>query len=113
MAEHTTPTRSSLVCAGADALIALVNEVKRESERQLADYDGRAYHELVRTVETSLDRHFVHSDAAHREGYLRALTDLLCMVADDVTPSRSSGWDPIANTADGWSPAEPMEARDG
>ncbi|MDP1649553.1 MAG: hypothetical protein Q8M01_15315 [Rubrivivax sp.] len=59
--------------------------------------DARDYRLLAKMVKNSIAQNLQHQDSAHREGYLRALTDLFCMAADGCCPS--AGWDPIANTA--------------
>ena len=82
------------------ALILQIEELSNETVCQFddkGDTDGRDYVMMAAMVERSINSNIFHSTSAKREGYLRALTDMLCMVADGSGPS--DGWDPIANTA--------------
>lgn len=94
---------------GANAFKALVDKIGTiscETCGSWADYeaggapppDERDYASMLALVETSLREHLDHSDAMRRQGFLRAMTDLLCMSADSSVPDFSE-WDPIRNTA--------------
>lgn len=87
--------------AGAAALQALLArlgsmaaaDLSREDE---SAGDARDYRAMAATVRADLAANLGHRDAAHAEGYLRALTDLLSIVADGCAPG--ADWTPIANT---------------
>ena len=51
---------------------------------------------ITALIEDSLISQYVSALPDRREGYLRAMADLLCMVADGVLPSE--GWSPLRNT---------------
>lgn len=61
-----------------------------------ADGDTRDYVGMSEMVLASLRTNLGHADGLHAEGYLRALTSLLCTVADGCAPS--SDWDPLRET---------------
>ena len=59
--------------------------------------DARDYRAMCELVQASIESNVNHECAAHREGYLRALVDLLCIAGDGCAPDDE--WNPIANTA--------------
>lgn len=82
------------------ALLADITSLGNETVLQFGDdgeIDGRDYVAITAIVESSVDRNIIHSTSATREGYLRALTDALCMLGDGVSPC--DDWNPIQNTA--------------
>jgi hypothetical protein len=58
------------------------------------DDDGRDYFVLTKAIEASFVDNL--NDAARREGFLRAMADLLCNCADEGLPGPE--WDPIQVT---------------
>lgn len=92
--------------AGADAfqsLFARIDEIGRETVFRFGeDIDGRDYVAMSKAIEASLRAALDDSDAQLREGYLRALTDLLCIVADGCAPSDDTP-DPLITTAPAFS----------
>jgi hypothetical protein len=107
---HLTRLRDALALwAGANAMKALREQLHAKSEADLEAYyalnpnpedtDGRDYRGLVQLVQASLDANLQHPDPAHREGFLRALTDLLCIEGDGCGIDDADEWDPIRNTA--------------
>ena len=109
MAHKTVPaTEVATLHAGAAALQDLIRRVtdsgnaglkKRFALHPDADevVDARDYRALCDLVQASIESNVNHECAAHREGYLRALADLLCIVGDGCAPDDE--WNPIANTA--------------
>lgn len=95
--------------AGAQAFQQLLRDLHTRSEADLEAYgrvhpdypvgvDPRDYRALSQMLAASIDRNLNHADAARREGYLRALTDLLCIQVDGCVPDFDD-WNPIKNTA--------------
>lgn len=93
--------------AGAAAVPALLQTLGKRADEDLRDYsdanpdrdgeDGRDYRVLAGMVRASLDANLQHQDPAHVEGYLRALTDLFCIVADGCGPG--DDWEPLKSSA--------------
>ncbi len=96
---------------GAQALQALLTVIKdlsdatvlpmgMEWEERIAAAqvvpDFRDYRTMAVVVEASLRINLLDREAEHREGFLRALTDLLCREADEN--NRPEEWDPIEVT---------------
>lgn len=90
---------------GAAAFHALLSEIRIRTNEHFAaaapngedvDEDWRDYRELAAIVDASVDANLGHADPKHREGYLRALTSLLSIVADGAGPSET--WSPITET---------------
>ena len=76
-------------------LLSTILAIGEETVCQFGDeVDGRDYVGIALAVETSFAD--ILSDAARREGYLRALADLLCQSADGGFPGPE--WDPIQVT---------------
>lgn len=96
---------SDAVQAGAMALQDLIRRigVMAEADYIGADLDGdnvedeRDYPAMAAAVHASITDNLLHPSGDHREGYLRALTGLLSIVADGSAPGQ--GWDPIKDTA--------------
>lgn len=88
---------------GAAALQLLIHDIGEVSEAtclqfdETGEVDGRDYVAMAVMVERSINRNIVHATPAQREGYLRALTDLLCIVGDGAGPG--DDWNPIVNTS--------------
>jgi hypothetical protein len=110
MAKTTVPGaegRLGTLRNGAAELQSLLRQLKAKTDADLGAYyashpdrggeDGRDYRGLADMVATAIEGNLHHPDPAYREGFLRALTDLLVMEAEGVGPS--DDWDPIANTA--------------
>lgn len=93
--------------AGATAFKDLLEQLRAKGDADLGAYwaarpesdceDARDYRALGAMVLTGVDCHLTHQDAGHREGFLRALTELLCRVMDGGIPC--GDWDPLNNTA--------------
>lgn len=101
MAMDTLPATESLQ-AGASALQDLIRRVGDRGNADLAAAgddagDARDYRALAAMVLQDLLANLHHPEAARRDGYLRALTDLLSMVADGSGPVED--WNPIRTTA--------------
>jgi hypothetical protein len=103
--------------AGATALQDLIRRLGDMAE---ADYiaagldgdnteDERDFRAMADLVQRDLAANLDHQSPDHRQGYLRALTALLSIVADGAAPS--FGWDPIKDTAAAF--ARPMGADHG
>lgn len=88
---------------GATELQTLVREIGELSNETVfqfdesGEFDSRNYVDMASILENSINRNFVHATPERREGYLRALADLLCMVADGTSPGPN--WNPIETTA--------------
>ncbi len=86
---------------GAAALQHLLDEIRTIGDAASFedDTDDRDYHAIVSALESSLLKHVIQTDdKKHREGYLRALGDLLSIAGDGGLPYFDE-WDPISNTA--------------
>ena len=102
---------------GAAAFIELIKTVQALSEADLAQYsevaetgrDVRDYRKMADAVGFALRSNLFQADPAHAQGFLRALTDLLCMEGDGFSPG--DDWDPIHNTAAAY--GEKLEATHG
>lgn len=98
-------TVNPLAKAGAEAFIDLINKVNAHSEADLERYadvvecgrDVRDYRAMAQIVAGELHRNLFAAHPEHAQGFLRALTDLLCMEGDGCGPD--DDWDPIKNTA--------------
>jgi hypothetical protein len=99
------------VHAGARQLVELIKAINADAERSFAGRaaqtrqddrqdasDPRDYIAIVRRIDRALQRDYTNADPRHREGFLRALADLLCIVGDRCVPAIED-WDPIAATA--------------
>lgn len=90
---------------GAAAFRALIARLGDMSETACVDADPhlgdsddmRDYLGMSEAVAESLTANLTHTDPLHREGYLRAVTSLLALVADGCGPSED--WDPLGETA--------------
>ena len=86
--------------AGADALkdtLQAITDLANKTCDQLGDdVDGRDYVTMASMVERSIRTNWLEASTDHREGYLRALADLLGIVGDDCGLPRP--WDPITTT---------------
>ncbi|ABE42921.1 hypothetical protein [Polaromonas sp. JS666] len=86
------------VRAGSLALQALMRDIRAVSDEtiDLEAEEDRDYFAITQLVAKSLKENLKNPDPAHREGYLRAITDILCMAVDGVSPG--DNWDPIDST---------------
>jgi hypothetical protein len=110
MAANTVPgaARLTTLHSGAAELLSLLHRLATKANADLCTYwaahpdregqDGRDYRGLADMVGTAIEVNLRHPDPTHREGFLRALTDLLCAEADECFVSLD-GWGPIAHTA--------------
>ncbi|MFT3820477.1 MAG: hypothetical protein QM750_23170 [Rubrivivax sp.] len=102
MAEATT-AREARVRLGAQVFIGLIEVVSGMTETNFKDSDDvdssdpRDYKAAANTVRGVMLHNLNHHEDARREGFLRALTDLICIVGDGFGPGED--WDPIATTA--------------
>ena len=95
--------------AGAAAVPALLKRLKDLSDKslgaawaahpELEGEDCRDYPALAQVVLCDLEANLRNPDLERRSGYLAALTDLLCIVADGCEPG--DGWRPLANARQG------------
>ena len=89
---------------GARALQDLIRAIADKGDSDLAacedeveeGVDTRDYVALAAMVQRSFEANMHHADHAHSEGYLRALTDLLSIVADGA--GSGDDWNPIRDT---------------
>ena len=92
--------------AGADAfqsLFARIGEISGETVFRFGeDIDGRDYVAMSKAIEASLRAALDDSDAQRREGYLRAMTDFLCIASDGGAPAVDTP-DPLITTAPAFS----------
>lgn len=93
--------------AGAHAVKALITAIHEQSERDLegggkaaetGKVDPRDYRAMAKMVEDALRKNWAEATPDHVEGFLRALTDLLCREGDGFSLP-DGDWDPIAVTA--------------
>ena len=89
--------------AGADAFLALICRIREQGDRDVQISlddpgcpDSRDYREMSQLVAASIAANLNAKSAKRREGYLRAMTDLLSIAADGCAPGQN--WDPLANT---------------
>lgn len=86
--------------AGAKALkdtLQAITDLSNQTCCQLGDdVDSRDYVTMTNIVESSIRTNLIDAPPEHRQGYLRALVDLLGLVGDDCGLPRP--WDPIAST---------------
>lgn len=89
---------------GAQAMQQLLRSIQALNDESIGDSDvadgvppdTRPYADIAALIGASLQRNLNEAEASHREGFLRALTDLLSMAADGSGPGQD--WDPLANT---------------
>lgn len=83
-------------------LVRRISDISSETCVSLGDGpgdpDGRDYPAMLALVASSVDADLIGASPGHREGYLRAITDLLCMLADGSV-SCDDDWDPIGHTS--------------
>ena len=92
------------VRAGSDSFLRLINRINlqtsadfsAEDDGALDDVDLRNYPALVALVEASLRDSFVDATPQHRQGFLRAIADLLAMHVDGAVPG--DDWDPLKSS---------------
>jgi hypothetical protein len=94
-------TASTAVYAGAAAFLDLIRRIQEKGDKDLefhedSEGDVRDYFEMAEMVQASIRENLEHAAQAHRQGYLRALTDLISIVGDDCGPGDE--WDPISGT---------------
>lgn len=100
IATLTSHAQPKAVTAGAESFIQLRKEIQRishESSHRLAgeDYD---YVAMVKALEPCIQANALHEDALHRQGFLRALADLISTeVSGCGLPDQ---WDPVNTTAE-------------
>lgn len=86
--------------AGAEAFSELLNVIRMVSSDTVWEFgesiDGRDYTRMSRVVAHSIVDNLGRATGASRDGYLRALTDLLCLVADEALPEKDR--DPLKVT---------------
>lgn len=101
-----TQTVSSQVREGAEAFIDMMRAIQAQAETDLerhADFlktgrDVRDYRAVGMLVDAALKRNLFATDAERAQGFLRALSDLLCRNVDGCGCDPED-WDPIRNTA--------------
>lgn len=93
---ETTATQLQAGAADVYRLLQSIDTVSRESVDPDSEADPRDYGRMAAVVRDALAR-YADATQSQREGFCRALTDLLCINADgcSVDPAR---WDAIANT---------------
>lgn len=98
---------------GANAMMVLIDKIRTISNETCETWDDyeaggppppdtRDYAAILAVVEAALRRHLDHPDNEQRQGFLRALVDLLCIGTDGTYPDFRD-WDPIKNTAHAFS----------
>lgn len=102
-----TNDRASSVRIGADSFQHLLNTINHAGQASLAAHwsahpddegeDRRDYRALAKLVQDSLIRGLTEPDEVRREGFVRALTDALCMYVDGCSPEKN--WDSVRATA--------------
>lgn len=90
------------ICQGAVALHDLIHRIGAVSDATCdglgdARGDGRDYVAMVQMLEASIRSNVGKGSAEQRQGYLRALAHLLCLVADGAGPTAT--WNPLVETA--------------
>ena len=106
MTDTTTKTAPQIArrANGANALKELLKSIQDVSNatvlRDGEEADGRDYKTITAILDRSITCNVCQDelDPTSREGYLRALADILCMCVDGVLPDLAA-WDPIQNTA--------------
>jgi hypothetical protein len=86
---------------GADALKALMQTLGAISNLTLSpetEADTRDYACMTRLVHRALTLNLHHQNPNHVQGFIRAMTDLLCINADGCGVTLGK-WDPIDDTA--------------
>ena len=94
-------TASAAVYAGAAAFLDLIRHIQEQGDKDLESHDdnesdARDYFAMAEMVQASIRENLEYAAQAHRQGYLRALTDLLSIVGDGCGPGDE--WDPIKAT---------------
>lgn len=106
-ARRSTMGKHNGTSAGAAALVELLRHIHDETEREIgielerdpqSDNDARDYAAVSKAIEESITANFAQASAAHREGFVRALADLLCMFVHGGTLDPFDNWDPIKTT---------------
>lgn len=95
--------------AGADAFLGLMRAIKalsiethnrynddKDGNPGSEDIDGRDYPAMVAATRASVTDNLIHADQHHIAGYMRAMADLLCIVADGCHPG--DDWRPLQTT---------------
>jgi hypothetical protein len=104
---------SQQVQQGAQAFRDLLEVVKKLSD-DTADPDSavdtRDYVAMFGALESSLNANLVDAGAGRREGFIRALTDLICVSVDCACPNLD--WDPIETTNPAFARRGPPPALD-
>lgn len=73
------------------------NDFDQYPDSNSGPLDPRDYVAVVDLIAEALDGNYVNASARRREGFLRALADLICTVGDGFCLSRES-WDPLKTT---------------
>lgn len=98
-------TDQKQVRVGASAFIEMLEAVKARTEADLEAHvqaggndieDARDYPAIVSLIDAALQAHVTDAPPLHRQGFLRALADLLAMEVDGC--GRSDNWDPVKTT---------------
>ena len=93
---------SDQLTAGADALRDLIKRVGEKGDADLEEVMGdavipdlRDYRAMAQMIDESMAANLTGATGDFREGFLRALTDLFSLVADD---GLTRDWDPLPRT---------------
>lgn len=102
-----TDDRASSVRIGAESFRHLLDTINQLGQASLEAHwsanpedegeDRRDYRALAKLVEEGLMRGLSDPDQARREGFVRAVTDALCMFSEGCSPGET--WEPIRVTA--------------
>ncbi|MDY0746557.1 hypothetical protein SNE35_18735 [Paucibacter sp. R3-3] len=95
------------VRTGAGAFLSLLQRIKTRAESDISAFmasnggeygDARNYRAIVALIEADLISQVAEAGPSHREGYLRAIADMLCLAVDGcgVGPD----WDPLASSVE-------------
>ncbi|MFT3816045.1 MAG: hypothetical protein QM750_00195 [Rubrivivax sp.] len=100
-----------LALTGMLAVVNAMTDVDLNEARALDpgdDSDPRDYRAAGAAIRGALLYNLNHRNEDHREGFLRALTDMFCILVDGACPDLED-WDPIANTAASFADSQPAE----
>lgn len=104
------------VRAGADAFLGLMEQLDELALANFAEEwdeqgDPRDYIAMAALVEASIRSHLVDAPEQHRQGFVRALVDLICLNIDGCGIDCDTAWDPLkSSTAAFAAPAAAAEA---
>lgn len=100
-------SRDGEVKDGANRFMLLLDRVRQISDSTVDRFgehqDGRDYVQIAEELERAMREHLLEAPDGQKEGFLRALCDLMSVCADGCCIS--SDWDPLSTTAAAFSAA--------